>query len=370
MRSAALAILLMMTVPAPSEAQRARLDLDGAWDFQLDPREVGEAEAWASSSARFSRAIQVPGAWQAQGVGEPKRALRHDYAGTAWYRRTVAVPAAWRGKLITLRIGGAHRHTTLFVNGRKIGEHRGFSAPFRFDVTDAIRPGSDNVFALRISNPGEIPLDGPREQKPVQPTGMLNYLGNWGGVYGHVELQATEATWIEQVYVRPDVEQRLARFIVSVRTRETSTRVGEVRVSIGPGGEGNARVQVAASSRRTSRSRCRFRMRACGPPRIPTFIPRRSPGTKAAGRGTASKSDSACGRSDARQRAAPQRHAALSSWLRRRQHRSAHGIPAGLARGLSESVAQAEAFGFNTVRFHSMTPPESSSRQPMKSASS
>ena len=105
-------------------------------------------------------------------------------------------------------------YTTLYVNGRRIGEHRGFSAPFSFDVTSAIKPGQDNVLALRIANPGDVPLEGPREQKPVQPTGMLNYIGNWGGIYGSVELRATEPTWIEHVYVRPDVEQRVAKFVV------------------------------------------------------------------------------------------------------------------------------------------------------------
>ena len=73
-----------------------------------------------------------------------------------------------------------------------MGEHEGFSAPFAFDVTDAIRPGGDNVIALRIANPGAVPLEGPREQKPLQPTGMLNYIGNWGGPYGSVELRATD----------------------------------------------------------------------------------------------------------------------------------------------------------------------------------
>ena len=115
----------------------------------------------------------------------------------------MAIPAAWRGKTVRLRIGGAHRYTTLYVNGRKIGEHRGFSAPFTFDVTDAVRPGEDNVIALRIVNPGAVPLEGPREQKPIHPTGMLNYIGNWGGIYGNVELQATDPTWIERVYMRP-----------------------------------------------------------------------------------------------------------------------------------------------------------------------
>ena len=246
MRSTILAILALCVLPAVSHAERSRIELNGTWEFKLDPQDQGPG---SEGAAAFDRKIVVPGAWQAQGVGEPRGTLRHDYAGPAWYRRTVAVPAAWRGKLVTLRIGGAHRETTLFVNGQRIGEHQGFSAPFTFDVTDAVRPGGENVIALRIANPGAVPLEGPREQKPVRPTGMLNYIGNWGGIYGNVELSATERTSIDRVYVRPDVERRSATFVVAVQNRDGREYAGEVRVTVAPGVEGRAPLTVSAGGR-------------------------------------------------------------------------------------------------------------------------
>jgi beta-galactosidase len=245
MRSALVLMFVLLALPSSATAQRARVDLTGAWDFRQDPRNEGEAQNWATGSGGFSRTITVPGAWQAQGVGEAQGTLRHDYAGVAWYRRSVAIPAAWRGRSVTLRIGGAHRDTTLFMNGRKIGEHHGFSAPFSFDVSDAVRAGADNVIALRIANPGAVPLDGPREQKPVRPTGMLNYIGNWGGLYGSIELRATDPTAIGDVYVRPDVERRVARFAVTVRNRDTRAFAGEVLVRVAPRLESRAPVTIA-----------------------------------------------------------------------------------------------------------------------------
>jgi beta-galactosidase len=243
-RYVVLAALMLLTDPAVCHATRERIDLDGTWQFRLDPEKQGEAQSWHSAAAVFDRTLTVPGAWQAQGVGERRDNLRHDYSGAAWYRRTVAVPPAWRGKVVRLRIGGAHRYTTLFVNGKKIGEHRGFSAPFSFDVTDAILPGADNVLAVRIENPGAAPREGPREQEPTYPTGLLNYLGNWGGFYGHVELQATPRTRIEHVYIRPDVRARITRFIVRVQNGETRPFSGEVRVSVDPRYKSRAVVEV------------------------------------------------------------------------------------------------------------------------------
>lgn len=247
MRSLCVLLVSSLLFPGAVLAQRAALPLDGTWAFQQDPQAVGEKQRWATGDVAFSREITVPGAWQAQGVGEPKGTLRHDYAGAAWYLRTVEVPASWRGKVVALRIGGAHRETTAFVNGQQVGSHRGFSAPFAFDVTEAIRPGGRNVVALRIANPGAVPLEGPREQKGDQPTGMLNYIGNWGGIYGNVELRATDPVAIDQVYLQPDPAAGAVRVTATVRNRDPRAFTGEIRVDVGKGATARVPVSVAAA---------------------------------------------------------------------------------------------------------------------------
>ena len=95
MRSPLLTILLAGLAglaPSISAAERAGIDLNGAWEFRIDPQDVGGAQAWSAGTVPFPRQITVPGAWQAQGVGEPNGPLRHDYSGAAWYRRTVNEP--------------------------------------------------------------------------------------------------------------------------------------------------------------------------------------------------------------------------------------------------------------------------------------
>ena len=197
------------------------MDLDGAWQFRLD------------SQAAFTGSIHVPGCWQAQGVGERSGILRHDYSGTAWYQKSVSIPSTWKDKRITLRIGGALRITELFVNGKPAGRHDGMSAPFEFDISDAIRPGASNTITLKISNPGNPPGESPDKQSPSQPTGMLNYIGNWGGIYGPVELEATNRVWIGQVWVRSDIETSAARFGIQVRNTEDEPFRGQLRIAVG-----------------------------------------------------------------------------------------------------------------------------------------
>ena len=212
---------------------RSSIDLNGSWRFRLD------------SEAGFTRTIQVPGCWQAQGVGKPAGILRHDYEGVAWYQHVVLVPPSWNGKRIVLRVGGALRDTELFVNGKPAGRHKGMSAPFEFDVSGEIRPGDDNTIELKISNAGKQHVVSPDKQLPNYPSGMLNYIANWGGIYGPVELESTGRVWIDQLWVRSDINPATVRFGVQVRNIESGAFRGQLRIVVGSY-HGTAAVQVPA----------------------------------------------------------------------------------------------------------------------------
>src|SRR5262245_1268559 len=201
-------------------AQRARLDLNGQWQFRLDPQNEGEASRWHSTDTPFSKTIQVPGCWQAQGFGERSGIIRNHYVGNAWYRRSLPISADWKEKIVTLRFGGASRRATVFVNGTRVGEHDGFSAPFEFDITRAVRFGAENVVAVRVANPGPAISESPDKQTGSEPAGMFNYIANWGGIHGGVELEATERSWIQDIYVTSDLQRKIIKFKVGIESVE------------------------------------------------------------------------------------------------------------------------------------------------------
>jgi beta-galactosidase len=214
---ALLAGLVVASFSAASEQNRATaadsgrksISLDGDWAFALDPGNVGEKETWSSPDKPFADKIKVPGCWQAQGVGKPHGCLRHHYEGPAWYKRSVLVPADWKGKTLWLVVGGAARRTNVYVNGRLLGSHDGFSTPFRFDISDAVNAGAENTVALRVDNSG------------AGPVGCFNYMGNWGGIYRPVKIEATDSTWIDDVFVIPDVDRSQARLRITLSNKKT-----------------------------------------------------------------------------------------------------------------------------------------------------
>jgi beta-galactosidase len=186
---------------------RKAMSLDGTWSFALDSKRVGEKENWPGADKALTDMIQVPGCWQAQGFGTPQKILRHHYEGPAWYKKTIAIPADRNDRALWLKIGGAARFTKAYVNGKLVGSHDGWLAPFKFDITDAVRWGEENVIAIRVDNSTQGPV------------GCFNYVGNWGGIHRPVALEVTSTTWIEDIFVIPDVDRNQARLQIAVNAR-------------------------------------------------------------------------------------------------------------------------------------------------------
>ena len=121
------------------------------------------------------------------------------YVGTAWYRRRVSVPRKWQGRQLTLYLERPHIETTLFVNGQEVGHQLSLSVPHRYDVTPYLRPGEKNEIAIRVYNGIENVGVG-RDSHSVSD----NAQGNWNGITGRMELQASPLVWRKRVVPHTD----------------------------------------------------------------------------------------------------------------------------------------------------------------------
>ncbi|MGW0517429.1 glycoside hydrolase family 2 TIM barrel-domain containing protein [Crossiella sp. NPDC003009] len=94
-------------------------------------------------------AVSVPHTWNAQDGQDGG----NDYhRGVGWYRTHLSPAAALAGKRLWLQFDGVNSIAEVWVNGTRLGEHRGGYAAFRFDATAALKPGQDNVLAVRVNN--------------------------------------------------------------------------------------------------------------------------------------------------------------------------------------------------------------------------
>ena len=68
------------------------------------------------------------------------------YVGYGWYRKNFNVPSNWNNKKVELEFEGVFQIADVYVNGEKIGTHRGGYSGFVYDITDYLHKG-DNVIA-------------------------------------------------------------------------------------------------------------------------------------------------------------------------------------------------------------------------------
>jgi hypothetical protein len=167
------------------------LSLDGVWDFQIDPNggdDILSIKAW--------RAAQTPMPWQAQFDD-----LRQ-YSGVAWYRRRFDWSTDLTGKAVILSFGAVDYHATVWLNGRRAGEHEGGYLPFAFDVTDLLQPG-ENVLIVRVEDASDDRSRFPNAPFSEVPHGKQSWYGPIGGIWQSVTLAVLPAVHIKAVKLTP-----------------------------------------------------------------------------------------------------------------------------------------------------------------------
>ena len=195
-------------------AERTSLSLDGTWDIE-DSR---EPEAVPTS---WNHTVPVPGLAhsaqpgfphidefdsrqlilnQARDGKIPASAIVHN-AGVSrqernwfWYRRTFEV-AALR-KVAMLRINKAQFGAAVWLNGVKVGEHLPCFTAAIFDVSQAIRPGRNQLIVRIGAHPGVLP--------PTVSAGTDFEKIRWTpGIYDSVSLALSDNPAIEGIQVAP-----------------------------------------------------------------------------------------------------------------------------------------------------------------------
>jgi beta-galactosidase len=127
------------------------------------------------------------------------------WAGIGWYRKSFSLPAEAKDKRYYLEVDGAMSDSTLFLNGKEVGRWPYGYSSFRIELTPAIKPGEQNLLAIRLDN---------------KPASSRWYPG--GGIYRDVRL--VEA---------PGKLQNILHNGLRVTTPEISAEKATVKLSLG-----------------------------------------------------------------------------------------------------------------------------------------
>src|ERR1700753_3317914 len=130
--------------------------LNGPWDFAFDDKDIGLDEAWYKKGLPSKQDIVVPFVFQSKASGIHDKGA-HEFI---WYQRRVkdirTKDELSRHHRLLLRFGAVDYESTVWINDRYVGFHRGGRVPFDIDISDALQYSNFNdgdrsfVISIRV----------------------------------------------------------------------------------------------------------------------------------------------------------------------------------------------------------------------------
>lgn len=246
-----LLLLVSAQSPAPliqNAYNRNATSLGGHWHYIVDPYDTGyrdhrtwipfDQKASSKESAKpywtnskptdpsdrveydfdASPTLRVPGDWNMQ---SPKL---YYYEGGVWYKTDFeyALPA---GQRLFLYFGAANYQADVYLNGEKVGQHRGGYDPFNFEITRLVKKGRNDLI-VRVDNRRET------DRVPNMTTDWWNY----GGLTRDVQLIVLPQTFIRDYHLQLDPKQpgRLVGYVQldgATASQDVAIRIPEANLS-------------------------------------------------------------------------------------------------------------------------------------------
>jgi hypothetical protein len=181
------------------------VNLNGLWQYAVTARD--------SSPETYQGQILVPFPIESalSGVADtagPERRL--------WYSKEFEVPRSWSDRRVLLHFEAVDWETHVWLNGQEVGGHRGGYDPFAFDITDALRDGTQQL-TVAVWDPTNAGTQ-PRGKQVREPGGI--FYTSVTGIWGTVWLEPVPEVAIQDYRAVPDIDEH--RLTVIVETDATN----------------------------------------------------------------------------------------------------------------------------------------------------
>lgn len=192
--------------PRPDLARESWQNLNGQWFFQEDPHDRGISEQWFLND-RLAETITVPFEIESplSGIG------RQNPSEVFWYVKSFELDKALAGKRVILHFGAVDYRATVWLNGSRVGSHKGGYSPFSFDVTESLMPGT-NLIAVRVFDSKSVKQV--RGKQTWKDKGFSIVYTATSGIWQTVWLEAVGSAYIIRYETFTDLDAGVVRFRV------------------------------------------------------------------------------------------------------------------------------------------------------------
>jgi len=184
--------------PRPQMRRSAWSSLDGEWDFAID----APGEWQAPDDVTWDKKIVVPFSpeTKASGIHET------GFYSVVWYRRMCEAKHPGPGQRLLLHFEAVDHSTIVWVNGKRVGSHKGGYTPFHFDITDVLQAdGQQEIIVRAEDDPADLAKPRGKQDWQLQPHSI--WYPRTTGIWQTVWTEVVPETRIECVRWTPNLER-------------------------------------------------------------------------------------------------------------------------------------------------------------------
>ena len=146
-------LTLTLTMSCVKNDSPETIDISKNWKFSPDENNIGMHENWSAINYNDSKWAMLDAGkkWEEQGYS--------DLDSYGWYRKTIDIPADWKGKDVWIKFAAVNDAYDLFVNGEHLSTFGEANITFADKpsftiITDKIKYGSSNLITVRVNDWG------------------------------------------------------------------------------------------------------------------------------------------------------------------------------------------------------------------------
>lgn len=192
--------------PRPDAAREEWLNLNGLWDYAISESDT--------EPAHWEGKILVPYPVESALSGVKKRVNENQYL---WYKRNFRVPRTWKKREILLNFEASDWETTVWIDGKEAGKHRGGYDPFTINITSSLGKRKNHEVIVRVWDPTDKGFQ-PRGKQVSQPNGIWYTPST--GIWQTVWLEPVNKSHIKSFRYQSDIET--GAFLISADTEGNS----------------------------------------------------------------------------------------------------------------------------------------------------
>ena len=146
-----------------------------------------------------------------------------DFRGVSWWYRKIKIPADLKNRRFIIYFASVRMRAEVYLDGKLMAYDLIGETPFQVDITDEAKPGTEQLLAVRVTNPGgnfhwqdfDILKWGEYNIPPAR---------SFSGIIGRVRLESVNPVFISDIYMQNTPELTKVNAIVSF-TNETPADV-------------------------------------------------------------------------------------------------------------------------------------------------